>query len=72
MPPVAREAAGAAARGVALRAAAVALAQRSSTEDATRAAVEALDPTVVELQDAAIALLDVLIAVGGDEVARTG
>jgi hypothetical protein len=59
---VAREASGAAARGVALRAAAVARAQGGSEAAAAEAAEAALAPTVAELQDAAFALLDVLIA----------
>jgi hypothetical protein len=69
---IAREAAGVAARGVALRAAAVARAQGASPADATVAAEAALAPTVTELQDAAFALLDVLIAVGGDEEEQAG
>jgi len=60
---LAREASGTAARGVALRAAAVARAQGGSAAEATAAAKDALAPTVVELQDAAFALLDVLIDV---------
>jgi len=59
---VAREAAGAAARGVALRAAAVALAEGASSAAAAEAAEAALAPTVAELQDAALALLDRMIA----------
>jgi hypothetical protein len=59
---VAREAAGTAARGVALRAAAVARAQGADARGAAEAASEALMPTAHELQDAAFALLDVLIA----------
>jgi hypothetical protein len=69
---VAREASGVAARGVALRAAAVARAQGASAAEATRAASEALAPTVAELQDAAFALLDVLIGVSTDEAAASG
>ena len=65
---VAREASGTAARGVALRAAAVARAQGADAEEATAAAAEALAPTVVELQSAAFALLDVLINVDGTSV----
>lgn len=61
---VAREAAGTAARGVALRAAAVARAQGDDANAAAEAAYAALAPTAIELQDAAFALLDVLIAVG--------
>ncbi len=60
---VAREAAGAAARGVALRAAAVARAQGADADQASAAAHAALAPTATELQDAAFALLDVLISV---------
>jgi hypothetical protein len=60
---VAREAAGAAARGVALRAAAVARAQGVDEAAAYEAARAALASTVAELQDAAFALLDELIAV---------
>jgi hypothetical protein len=69
---VAREAAGIAARGVALRAAAVARAQGAGAAEATMAADAALAPTVAELQDAAFALLDVLISVGDDEAAQSG
>ena len=69
---VAREAAGTAARGVALRAAAVARSQGASAEEATDAAEEALADTVAELQDAAFALLDVLISVGAAEAAAAG
>jgi hypothetical protein len=69
---VAREAAGVAARGVALRAAAVIRAQGATADEASAAAADALGPTVAELQDAAFALLDVLIAVGGDEQAQAG
>ena len=69
---VAREASGVAARGVALRAAAVARAQGASAAEATAAADAALAPTVADLQDAAFALLDVLIAVGGNEEAQAG
>jgi hypothetical protein len=58
---VAREAAGTAARGVALRAAAVARAQGAGADEATEAAYAVLTPTARELQDAAFALLDVLI-----------
>jgi hypothetical protein len=60
---VAREAAGTAARGVAMRAAAVARAHGGDVAAVTIAAAEALTPTAAELQDAAFALLDVLIAV---------
>ena len=60
---VAREASGAAARGVALRAAAVARAQGGDEAAAFQAARSALAATVAELQDAAFALLDELIAV---------
>jgi hypothetical protein len=60
---VAREAAGIAARGVALRAAAVARAQGADVAAAGQAACAALEPTARRLQDAAFALLDVLIAV---------
>jgi hypothetical protein len=60
---VAREAAGTAARGVALRAAAVARAQGAGADEATEAAYAVLAPTARELQDAAFALLDVLIGV---------
>jgi hypothetical protein len=60
---VAREAAGTAARGVALRAAAVARAQGGDTAAAADAAFAALAPTARELQGAAFALLDVLIGV---------
>ncbi len=59
---VAREAAGTAARGVALRAAAVARAQGADAKGAADAASDALLPTARELQGAAFALLDVLIA----------
>ncbi len=69
---VAREAAGTAARGVALRAAAVARAQGATADEATDAAESALALTVMELQIAAFALLDVLISVNGDEAAETG
>ena len=69
---VAREASGIAARGVALRAAAVARAQGATAEEASAAADAALAPTVRELQDAAFALLDVLIAVNGDEEDEAG
>jgi hypothetical protein len=69
---VAREASGTAARGVALRAAAVARAQGASAAEATEAAEDALAPTVAELQDAAFALLDVLISVGAAEEAVAG
>jgi hypothetical protein len=69
---VAREASGVAARGVALRAAAVARAPGASGAEATAAAEAALQPTVHELQDAAFALLDVLIAVDGDAEAQAG
>jgi hypothetical protein len=69
---VAREAAGTTARGVALRAAAVARAQGASAAAATEAAEEALAGTVAELQDAAFALLDVLINVGAAEEAAAG
>lgn len=60
---MAREAAGTAARGVAMRAAAVARAHGGDVAAVTIAAAEALAPTAGELQDAAFALLDVLIAV---------
>lgn len=60
---IAREAAGTAARGVAMRAAAVARAHGGDVAAVTVAAAEALAPTAAELQDAAFALLDVLIAV---------
>ena len=50
----------------------VARAQGASPADATVAAEVALAPTVTELQDAAFALLDVLIAVGGDEEEQAG
>jgi hypothetical protein len=69
---VAREASGTAARGVALRAAAVARAQGATPAEATEAAETALAPTVAELQDAAFALLDVLISVGAAEEAAAG
>jgi hypothetical protein len=69
---LAREAAGTAARGVALRAAAVTRAQGGGADEATEAAHAALAPTVAELQDAAFALLDVLISVTTNEVATTG
>jgi hypothetical protein len=58
---VAREASGTAARGVALRAAAVARAQGADAGEAADAAYAALASTAKELQDAAFALLDVLI-----------
>ena len=60
---MAREAAGTSARGVAMRAAAVARAQGGDATAALDAAVEALAPTAAELQDAALALLDVLIGI---------
>ncbi len=69
---VAREAAGTAARGVALRAAAVARAEGATAGEATDAAEAALAPTVAELQDAAFALLDVLISVVATEQAAAG
>ena len=59
---VAREAAGSAARGVALRAAAVARAQGGDEQEASRAAHAALAPTAAALQEAAFALLDALLA----------
>jgi len=58
---VAREAAGEAARGVALRAAAVARAQGGAEQDAFDAADAALEPAVRALQEAAFDLLDELI-----------
>ena len=60
---VAREAAGTAARGVALRAAAVARAQGADAHQSAEAAHAALAGTARDLQDAAFALLDVLIGV---------
>jgi hypothetical protein len=69
---LAREAAGTAARGVALRAAAIARAQGATPAEAAEAAEAALAPTVAELQDAAFALLDVLIAVNGNEEVAAG
>lgn len=60
---VSREAAGTAARGVAMRAAAVARAQGGDAAAVSAAAMAALAPTSAQLQDAAFALLDVLIAV---------
>jgi hypothetical protein len=59
---VAREAAGTAARGVAMRAAAVARAQGGGPAEAMAAGREAILPVARELQDAAFGLLDALIA----------
>jgi len=60
---VAREAAGTSARGVAMRAAAVARAQGGDAAAALDAAMASLAPTAAQLQDAALALLDVLIGI---------
>jgi hypothetical protein len=60
---VGREAAGTAARGVAMRAAAVRRAQGGDPTEVADAAMAALATTARELQDAAFALLDVLITV---------
>jgi hypothetical protein len=60
---VAREAAGTSARGVAMRAAAVARAQGGDADDALAAAMDALAGTAAQLQDAALALFDVLIGI---------
>lgn len=60
---VGREAAGTAARAAAMRAAAVCVAQGGDATAVSEAATEALAETVRSLQDAALALLDVLIAV---------
>jgi hypothetical protein len=59
---VAREAAGTAARGVAMRAAAVARAQGGGPGEAMVAGREAILPIARQLQDAAFGLLDALIA----------
>ena len=59
---VGREAAGTAARSVAMRAAAVAISEEGDVVQVADAALAALATTVGELQDAAFALLDVLIA----------
>lgn len=60
---LAREASGTAARAVAMRAAAVARAHGADVAGVIDAAAAALAPTAGELQDAALALLDVLIGV---------
>ena len=63
----------AAARGVALRAAAVARAQGATAAEATAGGRGRARPRPsLELQDAAFALLDVLISVNEDEAAATG
>lgn len=60
---VGREAAGTAARAVAIRAGAIAIAQGSDLVQVADAAVASLSDTAAELQDAAFALFDVLLAV---------